>query len=169
VDFGYRAWKRGWPTVYCAGARVEHRHRATTSRFFTEEQLQFFVERNYLRFLIYSIGSRELFAKLWKDGIRRLQLLGAYYQGAYLETLRNIPRITGLPEPATGLPTEDEILALGSGDVAILPGRGRAQNPVIIASPYLPFPLSHGGAVRMFHLMREANQHCGQVLHRIRR
>ncbi len=164
MDFGYRAWKRGWPTVYCAGAKVEHRHRATTSRFFTEEQLQFFVERNYLRFLIYSVGSVPLFATLWRQGIRRLQLLAQHYGGAYLETLRHIPRITGLPAGARGILSEDEILALGSGDVAIFPGSGACDRPVLIASPYLPYPLSHGGAVRMFNLMRLCNQRRGQIL-----
>jgi ribosomal-protein-alanine acetyltransferase len=33
-----------------------------------------------------------------------------------------------------------------------LPGRRR----VAVLSPYLPYPLAHGGAVRMFHLLREA-------------
>ena len=38
---------------------------------------------------------------------------------------------------------------------------GRAHGKIVlIASPYLPFPLSHGGAVRMFNLMRlAANDH----------
>jgi len=42
--------------------------------------------------------------------------------------------------------------------VEILEGRptspSRAQ--VSVLSPYVPYPLSHGGAVRMFHLLREA-------------
>ena len=165
MDFGYRAWKRGWATVYCDGAKVEHRHRATTARFFTELQLQFFVERNYLRFLIYSIGTRELFITLWARAIRRLQLLAMRGDLAALETLRNIPKIAGLPEAVKGALTEDAILALGNGDVAVFPGRGlRAGYPVMVVSPYLPFPLSHGGAVRMFHLLREANRTRMQVL-----
>jgi hypothetical protein len=32
LDLGVRAWVRGWPSVYCAEARVLHEHRATTSR-----------------------------------------------------------------------------------------------------------------------------------------
>ena len=38
--------------------------------------------------------------------------------------------------------------------------RGRAESPerkrVAVLSPYFPFPLSHGGAVRIYHLLREA-------------
>jgi len=33
------------------------------------------------------------------------------------------------------------------------PSRARAR--VAVVSPYLPYPLSHGGAVRLFHLLRE--------------
>ena len=38
-------------------------------------------------------------------------------------------------------------------------GRPLTGKPKIsVVSPYLPYPLSHGGAVRMFHLLREASQ-----------
>jgi GT2 family glycosyltransferase/glycosyltransferase involved in cell wall biosynthesis len=151
MDFGYRAWKRGWPSVFCAGAKVEHRHRATTARFYTSRQLDFFTERNYLRFLIHAVGSQELFRRLWKEAIRRLQLLGD------LDTLREIPRIAARPPAAVGPLTETEILALGSGDIAAFQGRRpQARERILIASPYLPFPLSHGGAVRIFNLMKQA-------------
>ncbi|HZL56510.1 MAG TPA: glycosyltransferase family 2 protein, partial [Bryobacteraceae bacterium] len=157
MDFGYRAWKRGWPSVFCAGARVEHRHRATTSRFFTPRQIDFFVERNYLRFLIHAVGSPELFRKLWRESVRRLQLLAAKGNEAALDTLRDIPRIGPRPPGTTGLLTESEILALGNGDIAAFPGHSpRGLRTVLIASPYLPFPLSHGGAVRIFNLMKQA-------------
>ena len=159
MDFGYRAWARGWPSVYCAGARVEHRHRATTARFFTPRQLDFYVERNYLRFLIHAVGSKPLFDKLWPEAIRRLQLLAMIGQESALDALRGIPRIAGRPPASTGILTDEEILALGNGDVAAFPGRGVAgpgRSRILIASPCLPFPLSHGGAVRIYNLMREA-------------
>lgn len=42
---------------------------------------------------------------------------------------------------------------------------GRAARPrVLIASPYVPFPLSHGGAVRMYNLMRRAARDFDQIL-----
>jgi polysaccharide biosynthesis protein PslH len=56
---------------------------------------------------------------------------------------------TGPPEPA----------------VAIFNGRESTAKPrVLIASPYVPFPLSHGGAVRMYNLMRRAVEHFDQIL-----
>ncbi|MDE3195997.1 MAG: glycosyltransferase [Acidobacteriota bacterium] len=156
LDFGYRAWKRGWATVFCAGARVVHRHRATTSRFFSARQIDFFIERNYLRFLIQAIGSRALFRSLWSEGVRRLQLLAMDGNEAASDTLRDVPAIGPMPPAAAGPLAESEILALCNGDIAAFPGRAPAERKkVVIASPYLPFPLSHGGAVRIFNLMRE--------------
>lgn len=163
LDLGYRAWKRGWPSVFCAGARVEHRHRATTSRYYTPRELDRFLEQNYLRFLIHAIGSPALFRRLWLEAIRRLQLKAINGEGAALDTLRAIPKIGARPANASGALSETEILALGAGEVAVFPGRADAAgNPVVIASPYLPFPLSHGGTVRIYNLMKFAQR--SQVL-----
>jgi glycosyltransferase involved in cell wall biosynthesis len=49
--------------------------------------------------------------------------------------------------------------------VATYAGRSPSRNPkVLIASPYLPFPLSHGGAVRMYNLVRRTAGFFDQVL-----
>jgi GT2 family glycosyltransferase/glycosyltransferase involved in cell wall biosynthesis len=160
MDFGFRAWKLGWPSVFCAAAKVEHRHRATTSRFYTTAQLDAFTEINYLRFLVQAIGSPALFQQLWIVAIRRLQLTEC------LDALRGVPEIGPLPPAATGVLSESEIFALGNGDVAIIPGLrpDRCRRTIIVASPYLPFPLSHGGAVRMYNLMLQAALERDQVL-----
>jgi GT2 family glycosyltransferase/glycosyltransferase involved in cell wall biosynthesis len=169
LDLGYRAWKRGWPSVFRAAAQVEHRHRATTSRYYTPRELDYFVERHYLRFLIHAVGSPALFRRLWLEAIRRLQLKAIDGDQAALDTLRRIPDIGPQPSLPSGPLSETEILALGSGDVAIFPGRaanyaGNNGTPIVIASPYLPFPLSHGGAVRIYNLMKHAAQDRDQVL-----
>jgi GT2 family glycosyltransferase len=163
LDLGYRAWKRGWPSVFRAAAQVEHRHRATTSRYYTPQQIEGFVERNYLRFLIHAVGSPALFRRLWLEAIRRLQLKAMDGESPALETLRRVPAIGPRPPQASGPLSELEILALGGGDVAVFPGRAAGNSkPIVIASPYLPFPLSHGGAVRIYNLMK--NNDRDQVL-----
>ena len=98
------------------------------------------------------------------EAIRRLQLKAMEGSGAALHTLRGIPRIGPRPAQATGPLSETEILALGSGDVAIFPGRNRRRPTIVVASPYLPFPLSHGGAVRIYNLMKHAARDRDQVL-----
>ena len=145
-DLGVRAWQQGWPTIFTAGARVLHRHRSTTSRYFTPEEIQLAVERNYLR----SVANNGLYG-LWREAIERLN------RQQNLAALRFAMTL----QPAIG---EGEIAA-GSGDIARFPGRGRADGPRIrIASCYAPFPLSHGGAVRIYNLMRRAAPDFSQTL-----
>jgi GT2 family glycosyltransferase/glycosyltransferase involved in cell wall biosynthesis len=165
LDLGYEAWKRGWPSVYCGGAVVEHRHRSTTSRFYSERQIDFFVERNYLRFVAKAVSEPALFEDLWRAGIRRLQLQAMAGRGAALDALRDVPAISKSPVAASGPLTESDILALMNGDIALFRGGGLDRGmSVLIASPYLPYPLAHGGAVRMFNLMRGAAETAGLIL-----
>ena len=139
LDIGVRAWQRGWPNVFCAQARTLHRHRATTSRYFSPEQLDAILEANLARFLA-------RFGWVWRENLQRLRAQGKI--GAL--------RVAAGPLPH-GRGSEAPFLPLVSGDVAVFPGRPRSGRPVVlIASPYLPFPLSHGAAVRMYNLMRRS-------------
>ena len=167
LDLGYRAWLRGWPTVYVASARVLHRHRSTTSRYFTERELSSFLETNYLRFLARAVTSPGVFRRLWNEALARLNTLAAYGNMAALGALSEARRAPGwIRRPPTGLVFPDElVLGIGSGEVAVFPGRARMGRPIVlIVSPYLPFPLSHGGAVRMYNLMRRAAEEFDLVL-----
>jgi GT2 family glycosyltransferase/glycosyltransferase involved in cell wall biosynthesis len=147
LDLGVRAWQRGWPSTYCAGARVLHQHRATTSRYFTPDQLDFILEQNFIRFLA-------RFEHLWKENLLRLR------EQQKIKALRAGATATA---PAEGGP--DEFLSLVSGDVAVFPGKTPTNRPVVlVASPYLPYPLSHGAAVRMYALMRRGAADFDQVL-----
>lgn len=160
LDIGWRAWRQGWPTVFAAGAKLLHLHRSTTSKYYSAADLEFALERNYAQF---AAGSHS--PALWLEALDRLNLLAARQEpvkaaeralfGAWREPWRQ-------PLAAAG---DDAPLALCGGAVAVFPGvapRGRTR--VLVAAPYLPFPLSHGGAVRMFNLMREAAREFDQVL-----
>jgi GT2 family glycosyltransferase/glycosyltransferase involved in cell wall biosynthesis len=167
LDLGYRAWRRGWPSVYAAGAVVEHRHRATTSRYFTEEELERVLETNYLKFLARSVGDAALFRRLWAQATLRLRLLAG--RPAARAALRAAPSLalagSSRQPSAAGAESESSFLALTDGSVAAFPGRPPSGKPrVLVVSPYLPFPLSHGGAVRMYNLMRRAAAEFDQVL-----
>ncbi|MBZ5609011.1 MAG: hypothetical protein LAP38_12185 [Acidobacteriia bacterium] len=160
LDLGFRGWQRGRPSVFVSGARVEHRHRATTSRYFSREYLDRTLELNYLRFLARTIAEPRVFRRLWSEAILRLNHPAALQEpnltaAAILGTAWRDPFwIKRRAQPAI---PEDEILALGSGAVVIAPGRAAQNRPVLlVVSPYLPFPLAHGGAVRMYNLMRRA-------------
>ena len=122
LDIGYRAWLRGWPTVYVAGARLEHRHRATASRYYSSEQLDAILEVNYLKFLARAVARHEVFRKLWRQALTRLRLRAPTQWPAW-NALRDAWRIAlegGAPEDAGY--SEDQLLALSGGTIAVVPG-----------------------------------------------
>ena len=150
LDLGYRAWQCGWPSIYGGGAVVEQRNRATTSRYYTEAELERVLELNYLRFVARAVSDARVFRRLWSHALRRLSL-----RRGPLEVAAAIARQGRHSGPVTY--SEERFLALTDGSVCVFPGRAVSGRPrVLIASPYLPFPLSHGGAVRMYNLMRRA-------------
>jgi GT2 family glycosyltransferase len=135
LDLGFRAWARAWPTVFICGARVEHRHRATASRYYSEEQLSAILEVNYLRFLLSAVASPSLFGRLWREAIERLRLLSA---AAALRFACRAPLLT--PRPISPALPEEEFLALTRGDVAVFPGRARSGRPVALMASAEPPP-----------------------------
>jgi len=147
LDIGYRAWQRGWPSVYVAGAVLEHRHRATSSRYFTEEQLEEILEVNYLRFLARAVRSRAVFGRLWKQALIRLRLRAGrgpaprnvLRQAAGI-ALRGGPALRGCP--ALGArDSEEMLLALTNGSVAVFPGRAPAGKPrELVTAPLSALP-----------------------------
>ncbi len=168
LDLGFRGWQQGWPSVFVAGARVVHRHRATTSRYYTREFLDRTLEVNYLRFLARTIGSGRVFRRLWREAIQRLNLSSAKTTPstaalwAMAQALRAPLWAARVPEAAL---SDEHILAIGSGAVTVVPGHAPRHLPVVlVATPYLPFPLAHGGAVRMYNLMRRGAEDYDQVL-----
>lgn len=166
LDLGFRGWRLGWPTVFVAAARVLHHHRATTSRYYSEAELSRVLERNYAGFLTRSVTNRHLYRQLWMENTVRLNLIATVSDPAYVETLKDASKAPAwiVEQPRAAMP-EPDILAIGSGAVAVFPGKPASGKPrVLIASPYLPYPLSHGGAVRMFNLMRGGAPGFDQVL-----
>ena len=157
LDIGYRAWLAGWPTVYVAGARVVHHHRSTTSRYFGEAALRRMVELNYLRFLARAIHSPARFQMLWCRAVQRLNLLASGHEPdpVPMEVLAEARALKARAPQA--ILSDETVLALGSGDVACFPGKQPNTGiRVLIATCYPPYPLAHGGAVRMYNLMKQA-------------
>ncbi len=139
LDLGYRAWQRNWPSVYVAGAGVEHRHRATTSRYFTEDQLEAVLEINYLQFLARAVADRALFRRLWDQAVARLELRAE--RPAARQALRRAAEIALEPTAAEARPGwEQQFLALTDGSVAVFPGRGAEGVLVSLVEELAPPP-----------------------------
>jgi O-antigen biosynthesis protein len=136
LDIGYRAWQRGWPTVFAAGAVVEHRHRATTSRYFTPAELDRILEINYLKFLARSVADPLIFDRLWKQAIGRLRLRAESDPAARV-ALRQAALIAltgngGASHPENYAAREKGFLAFTNGSVAVYPGDGTGAKPRLL-------------------------------------
>jgi len=135
LDLGFRAWQRGWPSVYVAGAEVEHRHRATTSRYYTAEQLASILEINYLRFLARAVSSPPLFQRLWSQALHRLRSR-ASHDSAAAAALRGAAAIArdggSVSQPEL---SEESILALTNGTVFVFPGHEPTGKPRRVVMP----------------------------------
>ena len=135
LDLGYRAWQCGWPSVYVAGAEVEHRHRATTSRYFREEELAAILEINYLKFLARAVASPRLFGKLWNEALRRLRLIGG---PAARMALRHAAAIALSGRRSATMEDEAQFLALTDGSVACFPGEYSGAAPATVIAAEAP-------------------------------
>jgi glycosyltransferase involved in cell wall biosynthesis len=145
LDLCYRAWQRGWPTVHVAvNDAVAPLAPAGTTR-------------DYLRFLARRVWAGKVFRRLWRQAVGKTNSRRLLSAAPALV-------LAGGPRKAPAFPDE-EIWALTDGSVSVFRGSEQAGKPrVLIASPYLPFPLSHGGAVRMYNLMRRAAEEFDLIL-----
>ncbi|MFN0166490.1 MAG: glycosyltransferase family 4 protein [Bryobacteraceae bacterium] len=143
VDLGYRAWRRGWSSVLAAPGFRRHVECPA-------------VQSEHLRLLARLVASPRIFLGMWNEAL-------AAADSAVCKAAWHAPVWVERPPP--GNEPEERFLALCGGDVAVFPGRFRRGRPlVLVASPYLPYPLAHGGAVRIYHLMRQAAESYDQVL-----
>lgn len=169
VDLGYRAWTRGWPSLFQPKSVVHHKHRGTTRRLWSETTIHSFFVKN-------------LAALVWKN-VRDWRLLGAHLAGlvilplrilrsmgarAALETwrgiVRQIPTVLRARARENGTPRrlDDASIFLASrhryafrGLFGRRPPRTPGARPrLLMVSPYSPYPAVHGGAVRMLALLR---------------
>lgn len=170
LDIGWRAWQQGWPTVFVSAAKLIHYHRSTTARFISPSSIELAIEQNLLRWILSSVATPEVFGRLWHQAVTRVNLLAAVPEPApiamyALRFAAFFKPYFAWDRPAEPKFPEAAILALGNGDIACFPGTADPAKPrVLIATSYMPFPLSHGGAVRMYNLMREAAKDYALIL-----
>lgn len=146
LDLCYRAWQQGWPTMGTS----------TITRF---DPL------DHLKFLARAVSSPTVFRHQWKLALKNLhakadddaEARAALWRAASI-ALRGGPSVTSAL-------AEELIFALTNGSVTVYAGKPPSGKPrVLVASAYLPFPLSHGGAVRIHNLTERAAADWDQIL-----
>lgn len=169
VDLGYRAWKRGWPSLFAPLSVAYHKHRSTSKRLWSEGT-------------IYSFFLKNLAALVWKnmnDGSYLCRhLLGLVvlphraFKGfgvqcafrTFWGLVRQIPRVMRgrMFENMTPRAMDDQAIMQASryrfayrSHFKRRTGRShKDRKQMLVVSPFSPHPPVHGGAVRMFSLLK---------------
>ncbi len=175
VDLGYRAWKRGWPSLFQPRSRVHHKHRGTTRRLWSEHQIYSFFVKNLSALVLKNVRDRRLLARAL-GGIVILPARVWSQSGAkaavhtFTGLWRQIGRVMRARAREATLPR-----ALDDAPIFVVSryrhayrahfGRRTPRAPeaplrVLVVSPYSPYPPIHGGAVRMLALLERLGRVC---------
>jgi GT2 family glycosyltransferase/glycosyltransferase involved in cell wall biosynthesis len=178
VDLGYRAWKRGWPSVIAPRSRVHHKHRSTTRRLWSEGRIHSFFVKNLAALMWKNVGSRRLLLRhlvglpLVPVRVRREQggrAAVATCAGLVRQLVRTM-RARWREAAAPRILADEDILHLSRYRHAYrarfhAEDRRAGQRPqVLVVSPYSPWPAVHGGATRISNLLAEMRDSCDVTL-----
>lgn len=172
TDLGYQGWKCGWKVLYQPRSVVYHEHRGTIGRNFSESQIQAVLKTNFLLFAWKNIhewprlASHFLFA--WAGAVVSVAFgdaPGRPNLASLWRAFRRLPRAVRSRRRARALArisdTEAFLRPLGGyyRDRFTPMDRAPERLRVLFVSPYPICPPVHGGAVFMYHTLRELAAH----------
>ncbi len=166
TDLSYRAWRRGWKILLAAQSKVLHKHRSSSKFRFGEVELKEMVEQRKLWYLWKNFQLLSLVSHL---------LLFPFHLGAdlstraYLGSLSQLPKILSRRSKEPSRTYSDRLLFRFFRDpLSYLNHVSRSsdwnRNPscpplrILFVSAYLPYFGRHGGAGRVFQLLRRVAQ-----------
>jgi GT2 family glycosyltransferase/glycosyltransferase involved in cell wall biosynthesis len=162
TDLSYRAWRRGWRVLLAADSRTLHKHRSSTSKRFSPDELVTTVEERRLWYIWRNFQFRTLLPHLLLLPSSLTKWLPIR---AYLRALSRLPRVLAarITEPRR-IFTDEEIFGWARRPLGyfrrfqprLTPVRTRPEEGlrILIVSAYLPHLGTHGGAGRVFQLLR---------------
>ena len=160
LDLGYRAWKRGWKTLYDPRSFVLHKHRGTIGKLKIDREA--IVGKNWLLFYWRNISD----PKLWLShfGFFLVNLaLGRIRLKSFFWALRQLPQVIQERREDKQKPSlsDREVEKVSSSlfwykEKYFPPKdfRKLKRLNILYVSPYVPYPPTHGGAVRMYNLIK---------------
>jgi GT2 family glycosyltransferase len=169
ADLSYRAWKRGWKVLLAPSSRVYHKHRATSRRLFSEDELEILIQRNRLLFHWSNLTSPRLLAehmltlpfravrgKTSEAAILRKAVRQAFRKWYQARRLARMDRFTQV--------FSDEELLVRRNWIRAKSSKPRPTS-ILFVCPYVPALGRHAGAGRMYEVIRGvASKHTVSVL-----
>ena len=184
ADLSYQAWKAGWEVLFAPGSVVYHKHRATTTRRFSQQGVQRLVQRNQLFFIWKNIRSWRLLISHclflpWNCyRIARDHGLGGWKCLAGAVAHFPAVQIARFGSRLRAVRSDQEIFALCGNPALFFSRRRRGSAPadnreqrraragpagskprVLWITAYLPHLGRHAGAGRMYHLLKRISPH----------
>jgi len=166
TDLSIRAWRRGWQCLFVPSSRARHLHRQTSNRRFGPGSAVGFIQKN-----LYVLMWRTLaMGELWRHVVSlpwhlpaRVGNGGGNGIKPFLAALRFLPAALG----ARYRDRHDRSMGLGevlevtrsrfayrerfASEQSI---ESRERLRILILCPYVPYPPEHGGAVRIFNVVK---------------
>ena len=161
AEWGLRAWRDGYRVLFCPASLASHRHRATTRRFYPDDEVERVVERNRILFgLRHGVdrSSRERLMQQVCD-LPYASQRDLSRPSVALGVLRNRLGRERAPQPHPPpvlLPDDEGVIriARGSFSYRVRTAGGRSKPRLLVVTPFCVFPPRHGGARRVAELVR---------------
>jgi GT2 family glycosyltransferase len=143
------AWKMGYEIIFCPASKAWHYHRATISRFYPPEEIQRVFKRNAIQFQLRNLrhlGSFEqLSARIMNlDPVSFWDIVGR----------KNVWRVFRTRLSSAYCAFDDECLRYVCDKYLLKPRAELTRPSVLVVSPFAIYPPSHGGAMRLCHLLQ---------------
>ena len=150
VEWGARARMDGFQILFCPASKVWHQRRATISKFHNTEEIERIFERNAFQFQLRNLsrlGSIEkLYAKLLEANPATLTEITGW---------RKVISVFMARVELARTRFDDSVLTGARRSYHIAPpGQYHSKPVVVVVSPYAVYPPLHGGAIRIYQLLR---------------
>ena len=166
VDLSYRAWRRGWPSVFAPRARVLHKHRGTIGRHFDRRYILDIVERNKLLFTWSNVSDPVILvsnavthslqlatgALHGKLNLRPTRLALGRFTSTIVRVWRDRRDESWSDGTVVSLATDQVLFRDRFAPVSSPLSADRLK--IVFLSPYALFPPRHGGAARMYNIVK---------------
>ena len=161
VEWGTIAWRCGFESLFCPASKAQHYHRATNRLFFSEVEIDRIFQRNRIQYELRNRllmpnnrlrnfrETRELVSALLREMIKPSVLAGILWSNLRYWTY----------------PYYDVPLQYTWHSYYIKPWADAAgKSTIIFVTPYVIYPPSHGGAVRLQRLIASVADRYNVVL-----
>lgn len=172
VDICYRAWKRGWKSLYQPLSIVHHQHRGTISRTYSEHDIQVAFEKNRLLFMWKNLSNprwllehllflRRLNSKNGKENqiMREAYDLASKHAKEILKQRMRpftFPKLSDkkiLKHTPTHLHASNAF-RYRETNRNLQPVKDSSKMNILFVTPFFPYPPAAGGQVRMYKIIR---------------